>query len=180
MLKRFIETRVAAEVERRAGYTDLIIAGLRSQVEGASESVHQTTALEIAARIWAGAPGRRDREGHGPAHAGDHGDDRAADRARRRGDVRDRGRRRPAGAVSRFVLGGPGGLAIPCGAGEAGRAVPDPQRIPGCCPVRTVRRGPDRAMEGRGTADRGRPGGPAGRERRGRRYETPLRRRSPC
>ena len=55
MLKRYIEKRVAAEVELRAGYTDLIIAGLRTQVEGAAESVHQTTALEIAARIWAGA-----------------------------------------------------------------------------------------------------------------------------
>ena len=55
MLKRYIEKRVAAEVERRAGYTDLIIAGLRSQVEGSSGSIQQSSALEIAARIWSGA-----------------------------------------------------------------------------------------------------------------------------
>ena len=54
MLKRFIERRVAAAIEER-GYTNLILAGLEATVEGREGNIQSTSALEIAARMWAGA-----------------------------------------------------------------------------------------------------------------------------
>ena len=54
MLKRFIERRVAAAIEER-GYTNLILAGLEATVEGRQGDIQSTSALEIAARMWAGA-----------------------------------------------------------------------------------------------------------------------------
>lgn len=57
IIDRFIEKRVEKRVEERAGYADLLLAGLETLVAGTGESVLRTTALEIAARIWQGALG---------------------------------------------------------------------------------------------------------------------------
>lgn len=54
MLNRFIERRVAEVIEER-GFTNLILAGLDATAEGKQGNIQQTSALEIAARMWAGA-----------------------------------------------------------------------------------------------------------------------------
>ena len=50
-----LEARVAAAVEERAGYSDLLLAGLETLASGSAGNILRTSALEIAARIWSGA-----------------------------------------------------------------------------------------------------------------------------
>ena len=59
MIRRYIEGRieagVAAAVEERAGYADLLLAGLEASTSGSAGDVLRTSAVETAGRIWAGA-----------------------------------------------------------------------------------------------------------------------------
>ena len=50
-----VEARVRAAVEERAGYSDLLLAGLEATASGSAGNVLRTSALETAARIWSGA-----------------------------------------------------------------------------------------------------------------------------
>ena len=55
MIGKYIERRVAAVLEERAGYSDLLLAGLESLASGSAGDVLRTSALETAAQLWAGA-----------------------------------------------------------------------------------------------------------------------------
>ena len=66
MIRRYLNARieegvakrieaVEAAVEERAGYADLLLAGLEATVSGSAGDVLRTSAVETAGRIWAGA-----------------------------------------------------------------------------------------------------------------------------
>ena len=54
-LEAAVETRVAEALEERAGYSDLLLAGLEAHASGSAGNVLRTSAVESAARIWSGA-----------------------------------------------------------------------------------------------------------------------------
>ena len=53
MFAKYLERRIAAAVEERASYTDLIVAGLEATAIGTTGSVFKTGALESAAGMYA-------------------------------------------------------------------------------------------------------------------------------